>query len=170
MAAEGLTDTSHVYVARREPDGLHKVGYSDNPDVRVKSLGPAAWRVRLGHVIASTDPFAVEQAIHAAFYDSRVEGEWFRLSDGDLADLVAMTECHSVAHLPPRLRALSEAHAGLPVLAPGPSRPRTTEGRLVRIDAGVLPPLKPPPRLQQDAVIGFLPAAGAGLNRKPISR
>jgi hypothetical protein len=73
LAAEAR---SIVYVVRREPDGLIKIGTTTRYGRRMASLRGAHGELRL--FLAMPGGYKEEHAIHGKFAGLRVEGEWFR--------------------------------------------------------------------------------------------
>ena len=72
----------YVYLMR-DSIGRHKIGFSINPDQRIKSVrievGDPA--VELVHVIKTDDMIKLEKLLHMANHGCHVEGEWFRLDE-----------------------------------------------------------------------------------------
>ena len=101
--------------------GRRKIGLSVNPTQRARDIGGD-----VEHVIRTTNMRWLEQYLHDAFYNQQYgRGEWYDLSDDDVAVLrgVAFADCE--ADLPHSVQAL---HAQ--------PRPRWT---IVKIDAAILP-------------------------------
>lgn len=80
--AIGKNSVGCVYLGRRE-DGAIKIGFSRTPEIRVASL-------KLEMISWHDGTMAHEQALHCIFMDSRLNGEYFKMSDFDvdLAELL----------------------------------------------------------------------------------
>lgn len=77
----------YVYILRSD-SGYWKIGRAKNPANRLKTFTvKLPFVVNYEMVIPSTDYAALEQELHARFDYCRVNGEWFELTDGDIADL-----------------------------------------------------------------------------------
>lgn len=80
-----------VYLVGAEEIGYCKIGYSARPDIRFGQLTAALpFRVRLLHKIATTDCVWAEAELHARYAHTRVNGEWFRLADDEIAAFRAL--------------------------------------------------------------------------------
>lgn len=80
------TRRSYVYFIKAENVGLVKIGYSDRPEERLKSIqgmSPVPLRL-LGWMPGSQQD---ERDLHARFAHLHSHGEWFRVDD-DLAALI----------------------------------------------------------------------------------
>jgi hypothetical protein len=82
----------------------HKIGASLDPAQRLKHLSVGGKVPTLIHVIRSEDHYTVENALHRQFKASRVKGEWFALSEADVALIMTVSVCNSVGDLPEGLR------------------------------------------------------------------
>ena len=76
-----------VYFIREECyNGKTKIGYSVNPESRVKGLqtGNSNKLKIVGVLVAATQQ--TEKELHSYFYSKRVTGEWFDITNGDIDD------------------------------------------------------------------------------------
>lgn len=64
--------------------GLYKIGYSNNPATRLKSVTSKTNPVKLVCQIASERSNFLEYELHTMFHDFRVTGEWFELAPDDV--------------------------------------------------------------------------------------
>ncbi len=89
-----------VYVIKG--DQRYKIGRTKNPKQRLKPMGAhAPFPLHVLMVIPSDDMEATEDALHERFAAQRIRGEWFDLSDHDLA---AIRQNYTIMH-PITLRA-----------------------------------------------------------------
>lgn len=82
-----VESTCNVYLMLDSTNGYYKIGMSNNPEYREKTLlgekptiSLLAYRKYPSRIIASS----IENALHNAFSSKRVRGEWFRLDDYDV--------------------------------------------------------------------------------------
>lgn len=77
-----------VYFVKNKK-GFTKIGRTQNLKNRLKTLkyDPMGDGIKLIHFIESDDINVLENTLHKAFADKRVEGEWFNLSDRDLTNI-----------------------------------------------------------------------------------
>ena len=76
-------DYCYVYLMHDKRNGYHKIGMSNKPDVREKTLQSEVPDVQM--VCSKRYPSrkiakAIEAALHNAYAEQRVRGEWFNLS------------------------------------------------------------------------------------------
>lgn len=102
----------HVYLI--ESAGLVKIGRAGNPQRRLRQLAAInASPVELLHQIATDNASWLESYLHALYAALRVRGEWFKLSEDDLARLKGVERmdrpeafsplsCNGVSQAPPR--------------------------------------------------------------------
>jgi hypothetical protein len=77
-----------VYVLRAEEDGSCKIGKTKSLSQRLSALSiQLPYRVKLEHSIRTLDIDAAERFFHTVFREKRLNGEWFRLNETDLAFL-----------------------------------------------------------------------------------
>lgn len=82
----GERKTGFVYLARNERNGMTKIGFSNNPRQREKTLQSEEPEIHIFHKWRGC--WVDEQATHVKFSDSRVRGEWFNLSKSQVARLM----------------------------------------------------------------------------------
>ena len=73
------------YVYLIKDRDLYKIGMSENPNIRARQFNG-----NLVLTIPTYDMIKTESAIHEAFNDKRVYGEWFNLSDDDISLIVSI--------------------------------------------------------------------------------
>ena len=89
----------YIYLLRSE-DGHYKIGKSRTPEAGIRSVGLILpFEIEALHVTyshdhdrAERDHDRAERDLHERFTDVRVRGEWFRLSDADVAGVQSLTE------------------------------------------------------------------------------
>jgi DNA-binding XRE family transcriptional regulator len=90
----------HVYFATAE-NGLTKIGASIKPVSRVSGLAMGSpVGMSLVHVIETDDMAWLEWRMHTRFKGKRVRGEWFALTEGDLAEVRAARRASRPARSP----------------------------------------------------------------------
>lgn len=84
-------DICYVYLMTDTTNGFYKIGISNNPKYREGTLQAEKPTIELltakpfpSRVIAE----AIEQALHKAFGEKRLRGEWFELTPSDVDDIV----------------------------------------------------------------------------------
>jgi len=70
--------------------GPVKIGRSKAPEGRLEDFDSLPFEVVLLHTIASDDMVWLERTLHERFADKRIRGEWFALSDDDIAALLTI--------------------------------------------------------------------------------
>lgn len=87
---EQPSDPCYVYLMVDTTNGYHKIGISNNPEYREHTLQSEKPTIELlaakqfpSRIIAS----AIESALHSAFGEKRLRGEWFDLTDQDVSDI-----------------------------------------------------------------------------------
>lgn len=71
-----------VYVMRDAHLGAYKIGFSNNPQYRERTLQAEKPSIELLHKWAGT--IADEEALHFLFAAKRIRGEWFNLTSEDI--------------------------------------------------------------------------------------
>lgn len=87
-----------VYLFRL--DRFHKIGSSKNPAKRMKSFDNLPWKPVLVHTIASTRRGFVERLLQHRFVEQRVRGEWFDLTETDVARLCSLARLDGLDDFP----------------------------------------------------------------------
>lgn len=88
--AELNTPFGYVYLVR-SPHG-YKIGQTAHPDSRVALFQTASpFPVELLAVIYAPYVNALERALHRKYADKKIRGEWFSLTDDDVAFIVGLT-------------------------------------------------------------------------------
>lgn len=72
----------YIYILGSSKSALHKIGYSDNPQIRITALKANVSDAKPVRIFFGT--MADERALHEKFAKNRVSGEWFRLSGKDI--------------------------------------------------------------------------------------
>jgi len=87
-----MAEQTSLYVARHE-HGYVKIGKSDNPIHRIKKLQTGCpYEINLYTTITvEGDWHVVEAALHDAYVDRRLRGEWFDIPDHEVRNLVEIT-------------------------------------------------------------------------------
>ncbi len=80
----------YVYVYGGE--GTYKIGWAKNPEARIASWPLMPWPCEIVLTIKSKDAIALESHLHQHFASKRVNGEWFSLSEADLATIPTLVE------------------------------------------------------------------------------
>jgi hypothetical protein len=87
-----MSDSTNLYVARHE-HGYVKIGKSNNPVQRIKKFQTGCpYKIRLYTTIKiEGDWSTVEAAIHDAYAEQRLRGEWFDIPHNEVRNLVEIT-------------------------------------------------------------------------------
>lgn len=80
----------YVYLIKSST-GHWKIGRSKNPKDRLKTFGVILpFEVQYEHLIPADDMCKAESALHEKYAEKRVNGEWFLLTEDDIADIKAI--------------------------------------------------------------------------------
>lgn len=74
---------AYIYLMRNNRNGYYKIGFSKNPSARERTLQSEEPDITLIRQWPGT--MFDEVALHAKFEAQRIRGEWFKLSDADIA-------------------------------------------------------------------------------------
>lgn len=90
------TSRSFIYIIREEGKGRLKIGISNNPENRLKTLqtGSAEDLTLLYTSLVCSNAMDIEANVHEHFKDYHVRGEWFR-EDLSLIDIIRYLESQS---------------------------------------------------------------------------
>jgi hypothetical protein len=73
--------------------GYHKIGLTTNIEARHKDIGTKLpFQTEVIHTIRTSDIYRLERHWHNRFAGKRAEGEWFILTDEDVAEFCAFEE------------------------------------------------------------------------------
>jgi len=87
-----LNCAGYIYVVRAST-GEYKIGRSGDVSARLQSLITSApCALELVHKIPADDCRSAEKMLHAKYFEKKLRGEWYRLDQADLADLLSMRE------------------------------------------------------------------------------
>jgi hypothetical protein len=75
--------------------GYYKIGKAKDPQRRAETLAvQLPYSVELLHAIESGDYARAEEYLHERFAHKRLNGEWFDLSDDDVAEITALSSLY----------------------------------------------------------------------------
>ena len=78
------TRIGHVYLFGKR-DGLYKIGFSVNPEQRLRAMPDGGKGLRVVATIPSANARSLEKRMHEVYGVRRVHGEWFSLSKSDVS-------------------------------------------------------------------------------------
>lgn len=77
----------YVYLIKAST-GHYKIGHTADPENRMKTFEvKLPFKVEYEHLIECDDRIDAERLLHQKFADKRIDGEWFALSDKDIAQI-----------------------------------------------------------------------------------
>jgi len=79
-----------VYLMRNKRNGYTKIGFSNNPEFREKTLQSEEPEIKLLCKFKSI--FSEEYWLHHEFKSKRLRGEWFDLNDSDIQSIITYFE------------------------------------------------------------------------------
>ena len=91
MPMEYKFNWCYVYLMRDTTNGYHKIGISNKPEYREKTLQsekPSIEMLACKKFPTRKIAEAIESALHTAYSQQRVRGEWFNLNDEDVAAII----------------------------------------------------------------------------------
>lgn len=80
-----------VYLMRDDTNGYHKIGISNNPEYREKTLQsekPSIEMLACKKYPTRKIAESIESALHTAYSQQRLRGEWFNLNEADVAAII----------------------------------------------------------------------------------
>ena len=84
------TPFGYVYLLRSSHG--YKIGKSSSPKSRIASLRTASpFPLHVEAVIYAQYMDALEKALHERFYDKKIRGEWYALTEADVAFIIGLT-------------------------------------------------------------------------------
>lgn len=90
------SSVGYVYILRAQ-NGLFKIGKTKDPKARFESIKTSSpERVEVYRVFLSSDYSETEARLHRLFSEFRELGEWFRLTDDELAAIDAIQGDHTL--------------------------------------------------------------------------
>ena len=84
-------DWCYVYLMKDQTNNYYKIGYSKTPEYRERTLQsekPTIEMICHKRLPSRKMADAFEKALHNAFADKRIRGEWFNLDDNDVAQIM----------------------------------------------------------------------------------
>lgn len=86
-AVNGTARPGYVYVLR-SPTGAYKIGYATNPADRLRTFTvKLPFEVEYELLIKTDNMRGLEAELHEYYSEKHINGEWFALTDDDLAEL-----------------------------------------------------------------------------------
>jgi hypothetical protein len=85
---KGITPAPFVLyiITAKEFDGIYKIGITNDIEFRLSSFQTGCpFKLFACRVFVCENPRGIEFSLHAFFKKKRLEGEWFRLTDVDIA-------------------------------------------------------------------------------------
>ncbi|MCB9078480.1 MAG: GIY-YIG nuclease family protein [Anaerolineaceae bacterium] len=93
LASQPSDNTEYVYIIRMGQTKHYKIGKSNDPQGRLMSLQTASpYKLKLLHTFRADNATAAEESLHAALHQTRMSGEWFKLTDQQKSALVSVSE------------------------------------------------------------------------------
>lgn len=82
MSAKKTPRPTFIYLMVNKRNGLYKIGKSDNPSIREKTLQSEEPEIELIYSFPGTSE--TENRLHTMYNGKRVRGEWFKLDPTDV--------------------------------------------------------------------------------------
>jgi hypothetical protein len=93
LASQPTDSTDYIYLIQAGRTKAYKIGKSNDPQSRLAGLQTASpHKLKLLHIFRADNATAAEESLHAALWDSRLAGEWFKLSDMQRSALQSVLE------------------------------------------------------------------------------
>lgn len=85
-ASKRVQYTGQFVYLLQSPTGAYKIGRTKNPADRLRTFGVLLpFEVEYVCVIETTDMYTLERNLHTKFTDKNINGEWFALTEDDVA-------------------------------------------------------------------------------------
>jgi len=84
-------ETCYVYLMKDNSNGIFKIGISNKPEYREKTLQSEKPTIEMVHTKrypTRKTAEVMEKVLHEVYANKRVRGEWFELDHDDIADLI----------------------------------------------------------------------------------
>lgn len=76
----------YVYLLKT-PENIYKIGVAKDVDKRIKSLQTGCSdKIELVDKFLSNYPFKIESTLHRKYYDLKVNGEWYYLTNENVSN------------------------------------------------------------------------------------
>lgn len=83
----------YCYLYVLESSGLYKIGYSFDPETRLRRLQTgSASPIKIVHLIRTPHYRQLEKKLHHRFASKRVHGEWYALDTADLEHIARLDD------------------------------------------------------------------------------
>jgi hypothetical protein len=93
LASQPTDETDYVYIIRMGRKNIFKIGKSNDPQGRLANLQTSSpFKLSLFHVFRADNASAAEESLHASLNSSRMEGEWFKLTNEQKEAMKTVTE------------------------------------------------------------------------------
>lgn len=80
---------TYIYLMINRRNNLYKIGRSDNPKIREKTLQSEEPEIEMLHFFPGSS--IKEASLHSRYADKRVRGEWFQLEPHEVLFITSMT-------------------------------------------------------------------------------
>ena len=101
LSLEKRLSNGYIYIIKCIGQNIVKIGRSINPHSRLQGIKVACpFDVELIFTAQCSNYREVEQYLHKKLSDKHMRGEWFKVSDSDLKDIIK--EVESIAKAPIR--------------------------------------------------------------------
>ena len=85
-----LTEVCHLYLMKDLANGFYKIGISNNPEYREKTLQSEKPTIELITSKGFSNrkiALAFESSLHKSYENKRLRGEWFELNEREIAEI-----------------------------------------------------------------------------------